>query len=228
MKYVSIAATVVLCIAFIGTPVDAKKAGEVKDNVYHDNSYDFSLQIPDGWSASIKTDKNALRMTMDQKSPVPPYQFQGGLRDYMQIPTMAVMVDTTSLGAGEFVDSLLSSSFESEQKKFMYKYLKIISRSHELVKRKEVTFAGNLSVMMEARQPYEITVAKGTSDKSDVINDNKYGTIFVTVRDGEVYVISMICEYRTSQQILDMYNEMINSLKFGSDKTAQEESKEKG
>ncbi len=228
MKFVGIAVTVVLFIACVGAPVEAKKSGEVKDNIYTDNDYDFSMQIPDGWSTSIKSSKYALRMTMDQKSPVPPYQFQGGLRDYMQVPTMAVIVDTTSLGANEFVDSLLSSSFESDQKKFMYKYLKIVSRPYELVKRQEITFQGKMAVLMEARQAYEITVAKQGSDKADVVNDNKYGTIFVTVRDGHVYMISMICEYRTSQPIVDMYNQVISSLKFGPKKGAGEESEKKG
>jgi hypothetical protein len=228
MKYIGIAATVVLIIAFIGTPAHAKKAGEVKDSIYYDNDYHYSMEIPNGWSTNIKNAKYALRMTMEQKSPVPPYQFQGNLRDYMQIPTMAVIVDTTSLGAAEFVDSLLSPDFESDQKKFMYKYLKIISRPYELVKRKEVTFQGQLAVLMEARQAYEITVASGRSDRADVINDNKYGTIFVTVRGGHVYVISMICEYRTSQPILDMYNAMISSLKFGQEEGTAEESQKKG
>lgn len=234
MKYVSIAVTVVLIIVFIGTPVEAKKAGEVKDNIYRDSDYDFSMQIPDGWSTSIKNAKYALRMTMDQKSPVPPQQFQGNLRDYMQIPTMAVIVDTTSLGATELFDSLLSSSFESKQKKFMDKYLKIVSRPYNVVKRKEVTFAGQVAIFFEARQPYEITVAKEVtpnqpaSDKADVVNDNKYGTIFLTVRGGHVYLISMICEYRTSEAILDMYNRMIASLKFGEPAETQGENKKKG
>jgi hypothetical protein len=166
MKYIGIAVTVVLFIACFGAPVEAKKAGEVKDTVYQDNNYNFSFTVPEGWSTSIKSAKFALRLTMDQKSPVPPYQFRGNLRDYMQIPSMAVIVDTTSLGANEFVDSLLSSSFESKQKKFMYKYLKIISRRYELVKRQEVTFRGKLAVMMEARQPYEISVAQRGSDRA--------------------------------------------------------------
>lgn len=228
MKFVGIAVTVVLFIACIGAPVQAKKAGEVKDSVYQDGTYNFSFTVPDGWSTSVKSSKYALRLTMDQKSPVPPYQFRGNLRDYMQIPTMAVIVDTTSLGANEFVDSLLSSTFESKQKKFMDKYLKIFSRPYELVKRQEVTFQGKLSVMMEARQAYEITVAQQGSDKADVVNDNKYGTVFVTVRDGDVYLITMICEYRTSQQIVDMYNRMISSLKFGSEQQSGKESEKEG
>lgn len=228
MKFVGIAVTAVLLIACIGAPVQAKKAGEVKDNVYLDNEYNFSFKVPEGWSTSIKSSKYALRLTMDQKSPVPPYQFQGSLRDYMQIPIMAVIVDTTSMDANEFVDSLLSPSFESKQKKFMDKYLKIVSRPYEMVKRQEITFQGHLAVLMEARQPYEITVAQQGSDKADVVNDNKYGTIFVTVRDGHVYMISMICEYRTSQPILDMYNKMIDSLKFGTDEETGKESEKKG
>ncbi len=228
MKFVGIAVSVVLLIACIGTPIQAKKAGDVKDNVYHDETYDFSFAVPDGWSTSIKSSKYALRLTMDQKSPVPPYQFRGNLRDYMQIPTMAVIVDTTSLEANAFVDSLLSPTFDSKQKKFMDKYLKIFSRPYEMVKRQEVTFKGKLAVMMEARQPYEITVAQQGSDKADVVNDNKYGTVFVTVRDGHVYLITMICEYRTSQQIVDMYNELISSLKFGGGEKAGKAGDKKG
>jgi hypothetical protein len=206
----------------------AKKAGEVKDDVYHDNKHSLSFGIPSGWSTNIKSDKHVVRLTMDQKSPVPPFHFRGELQDYMQIPTMVVIVDTTSFGVDEFIDSLMSPTYETKQLEYFLKYLKILSRPHEILKRNQITFKDETAVIVEARQAYEMTVSERGSDRASVVNDFKYGSIFFTVRDGYVYIIHMICEYETSAPILKMFNSLVNSLAFGVDEGAETSSEDEG
>jgi hypothetical protein len=227
-RFVQITITIVFLLSVIGIPALAKKAGEIKDGVYRDDSYGFSITIPETWSANIKKSKSVIRLTMDEKSPVPPFHFQGDLRDYMQIPTMVLIVDTTSFDVGTFVDSLLASGYDSKQKKYFMKYLKIVSRPHEIIKRREVTIEGETAVILEARQAYEMEVSQRGSDRASVVNDYKYGSIFFTVRDGHVYILHMICEYQTSATILEVYNLVLGSLKFGPGPEAEAETKEEG
>jgi len=219
-KSICIAVAIAISVSLIGVPAQAKKAGELKDGVYRDNKHDFSFTVPNGWSANIKKDKQVVRLTMEQKAPVPPYHFRGELRDYMQIPFMVVIADTTSFSVEQFVDSLLSPSYETKQMDYFLKYLKIISRPHEIMRRNQVTFQDQTAIMLEARQPYEMEVSKRDedlpgSDRADVVNDYKYGSMFLTVRDGHIFIIHMICEYGTSEPILQMFNSLIGSLTFG-------------
>jgi hypothetical protein len=222
-RFVYVAVTVCFVVTLWAVPGFTKQAGEIKDGVYTDKDYQFSLKIPVGWSAKVKEAKSALRLSMDQTSAVPPEHLTGDLRDYMQIPTVVVIVDTTSLTVGQFIDNLLSPKFESKQKDGMLRLLKLISRPHEVLKRSEITFENAPATMIEARQPYEMEVSgRGAeldadsldSDRANVINDHKYGSMFFTVRDGHIYAIHLICEYKTSSSIVEIYNAMIGSLKF--------------
>jgi hypothetical protein len=222
----------VFVLSMAGIPAQAKKAGEIKDGVYTDNDYGFSFTIPNGWSDNVKKSKYALRLSMEQTSAVPPRHFQGDLRDYMQIPDIKVIVDTTSLNPDEFIDMLLNPDFKSKQKKGLMKYFKIIDKPHDILKRSQLTFAGAPAVMVEARQAYSMEVSKrgsGASDRgsdlAEVVNDYKSGAIFCTVRDGRVYAFHLICEYQTGGPLMKLFNEMINSIKFEEKEEAKTEEK---
>lgn len=212
-------------LSLIGSPVLAKKAGEIKDGVYIDSDYNFSFKVPVGWAGKVKNAKYAQRIALAQTSPVPPRHFSDSdLRDYMQIPSISVIVDTTSLEVGAFVDGLLDAEFDSKQKKGLMKLLKLIAKPHDIMKRREITFADKNAVLVEARQAYSMEVSRMGSDRASVVNDYKYGAIFFTVREGNVYIVHMICEYQTSNSIMEMFNGMLNSLQFNGTGGAVEES----
>ena len=213
-RKLTLALLVVFVISLIGIPAQAKKAGEINDDVYTDTEYNFSFSIPAGWSTNVGKAGKVLRVNLDQTSAVPPRHFQGDLRDYMQIPTIKVVVDTTSLTVEKFIDYLLDPEVKTKQKKGLMKYLPLISKDHEILKRSNVTFAGTKATMLEARQAYSMEVSARGSDRADVVNDYKYGSIFFTVRDGRVYIFHMICEYQTSGPLIDIFNTMVSSLKF--------------
>jgi hypothetical protein len=206
--------TLVFLVTLISVPVYAKKAGEVKEGIYTDVSHNFSFEVPSKWSIQVKKEKSALRLAMEEKSPVPPQQFQGELRDYMQIPTIKVLVDTTSLTCEKFIEMLLDPKFKSKQKKFIMKSLSLISRPHEILKSSDITFGGIKATMLTARQAYTMEVSQRGSDRADVINDHKMGAIFFTIREGKVFIFHMICEYKTSGPLLGTFDAVISSLKF--------------
>ncbi len=140
--------------------------------------------------------------------------FQGDLRDYMQIPTMAVIVDTTSEGVDKFIDNLLDNNYKSKQKKGLLKYLDLIAKPHEVLKRKDVTFQDQKATIVEVRQAYSMEVSERGSDRASVVNDFKTGSMFFTVRGGRILVIHIICEYQTSSAVMQAFETTLNSLKF--------------
>jgi hypothetical protein len=205
--------TLIVCVLAAGSAI-AEKAGAVENNVYTDSEYGFSFTVPTGWSTKIKDAKQVLRVSLMQTSAVPPSHFQGDLRDYMQIPTMAVIVDTTSEGVDKFIDNLLDNNYKSKQKKGLLKYLDLIAKPHEVLKRKDVTFQDQKATIVEVRQAYSMEVSERGSDRASVVNDFKTGSMFFTVRGGRILVIHIICEYQTSSAVMQAFETMLNSLKF--------------
>jgi hypothetical protein len=223
-----IALAVVFLFSLVSIPVNAEKAGEIIEDVYTDNTYGFSFGVPTGWGAKMKKSKSALRVTLTQKSPVPPRHFQGDLRDYMQIPTIRVLVDTTTKAVDQFVDELLDSEFKSKQKKNMMKMLSLISKPHEVQKRRTLTVGGVRAVILEARQAYTMEVSVGRSDRAEVVQDFKSGAIFFTVREDKLIVFHLICEYQTGGPIIGTYQAILESLRFGGETESKEEPAEEG
>ena len=224
-RKLTLALALLLTLSLIGIPAQAKKAGEIKNDVYTDLEYNFSFNTPAGWSAKIGNTGKVLRIGLDQTSAVPPRHFQGDLRDYMQIPTIRVLVDTTSLSVDAFIDKLLDPNFKSKQKTGLMKYLTLLGKNPEIQKRSNITFADIKATTLEARQAYSMEVSTRGSDRADVVNDYKYGSIFFSVRDGRIYIFHMICEYQTSGPLINIFNSLIASLKFdGAAGAATEES----
>lgn len=195
-------------------PSMAEKSGVVENDVYTDSQYGFSFTVPAGWSTKMKDAIQVLRISMMQTSPVAPSQFGDTLRDYMQVPTMAVMVDTTSLGVDQFINNLLDNDFKSKQKKGLMKNLDLIVKPHEILKRKDITFQGQKATIVEVRQAYSLEVSARGSDRASIVNDFKSGSMFFTVRDGRIFIIHIICEYQTSSAVLQAFETVISSLKF--------------
>jgi hypothetical protein len=220
-------ATVAFCfvLCLLAMPAAAKKAGEIKDNVYTDSDYGFSFQVPSGWSVNIKASKSALRLAMNQTSPIPPRHFEGDLRDYMQIPVISVLVDTCSVPVDTFIHRLQDAGYKSKQKEYFMTQLKLISKPHEIMKSKDVTLGSDKGTILQVRQAYMTEVAQRGSDRADVINDYKAGSVLFTVRGGHVYIFHMICEYQSSEPILTLFDAMINSLKFSAAAPAEEKGK---
>lgn len=204
----------IFILSITGLPVYAKKAGTIKDNLFTDANHGFSFEIPGGWSAKVsKKGKMPLRAVVLQKSYPVPRALQG-FEDYAATPTITVMVDTTSLKPSDFIAYLRDSKSKSKQKKYMLGKLKIISRLHDVMNKKKLTFAKAKAYMEVYKQVYELEVAVGGSDRAEVINDYYSGAIFCTVRDGKAYIFHFICErefYAPNEQI---FMGMINSIKF--------------
>ncbi|MCP4570588.1 MAG: hypothetical protein GY841_23635 [FCB group bacterium] len=214
-KSYSLIMAIILALCLISAPVMAKKAGEIKDKVYTDKDYKFSMQIPEGWSTKIGKDNRPDRMALDEKSYPYPQHFQGGGKeDYAQIPMMIVLVDTCSIPVDKFLENLLDSKYKSGQKKYFMKKLRLISKTHEILKQKDITFHKAKAIQIEARQAYSIEVAERGSDRADVVSDFKGGAMFLTVRDGKIFVFHMIYEYTYNMQYQDTFNRLISSLKF--------------
>lgn len=202
-------------VLLISGAAQAGKIGEIKDKVFTDKDHGISFSVPDGYSSKIGSkSKNPLRLTLLDKSPVYPRRFQGGFEDYAQIPTLKLLVDTCSSTVDEFIANLLNSDFKSKQKKFFMKHLKIIAKFHDILKSGNISIQDSKVVLLEARQAYELQLSNRGSDRAEAYNDYLSGWMMFAVRDGKIYAMHMISEYKTSASYAPMWNAVINSIKF--------------
>ena len=90
---------VLFLVCLLCSPVAAgKKAGEIKDGVYTDATYNYTFKVPEGWGAKISSAKKPNRIVLSQKSYPIPRHFQGmGKEDYAQIPLIHVIADKTDV-----------------------------------------------------------------------------------------------------------------------------------
>lgn len=225
-KVIVYALVFMFVFTIVGVPVQAKKIGEINENVFTDNDHGFSIHVPGGWSSTIGSkSKVPLRLTLTQNSYPVPRAFQGGNEDYAQIPTVMVFADTTSLTVDKFVEGLQDSEFKSKQKDYFMKKLKLISKPHDVQKSQEISFADNKAIIQSVRQAYSIEVSNRGSSRADVVNDYKSGSIFFTVRDGKVYIIHLISEYQQSANYAELFNTLVSSLSFGESAEGEPEKK---
>ncbi|MCK4462358.1 MAG: hypothetical protein KAW46_11180, partial [candidate division Zixibacteria bacterium] len=104
------------------------KAGKVTDNVFVDVKYGFQIDLPDDWKYKVGYDKSHFRLFLIQKNYEVPPDYQDA-PDYTQVPRIVIWVDTTTLGAAAFIDSLVSQTYRSDQKKDILKEFELLNES---------------------------------------------------------------------------------------------------
>ncbi len=213
--------TFVLCFAlvlsFVSAPVEAKKVGEVKEDIFTDNDHKFSMLTFNEWSVKIGSkSKSPLRLTMLQKSFAVSQEFQGaGKEDFAQIPTIKVLVDTCSASLEDFIAGLTDPKKKrTKQEKFFLKNLLLIKKPHEIKKSSDVTLQDAKAKILSVRQSYVKEVSQSGSDRATVVNGFISGYIFVTIREGKVYVVTLCSEYKQENNYISKWNQIVGSLKF--------------
>ncbi len=204
-------------VLLFGTSEARKKelAGKMENGVYTDDSYNFSLTIPEAWDFNIKKDKSPVRLVLIKKQFDVPKQFQHA-PSYTTVPKITVYVDTSSLTAEQFVDSLLSNKFKSKQKNNILSEFKVLYGDFQLKKRSSIPLGDLTGVRISGQTPYTIELqrAGSESDKGDVVTDFWGGSTFF-IKDGNNIVITqLICEWRYFETIDQEFAAIVNGFKI--------------
>lgn len=170
------------------------KAGQVVDGWFVDAENGFKLKLPEGWSVSIKDSDEPVRMTLVQKNyQVPPDYVDA--EDYTQVPRVTVYVTESDWSAIAFRDSLLSKTYESDQKKDVKKYFEILNdfaagdgtqREPLVTKSKETMYVDSLPAVRwygESQYIKSITLSVSAQSGKRVYGD--YAGTIVAVKNGK-------------------------------------------
>ena len=201
------------------------KAGTIDNKVYVDNDYGFQMPVTEGWKTKIGSQKDHFRLYLVQKNyEVPPDYMDAP--DYTQVPRIVVWADTTTLGAAAFIDSLVSKTFKSKQKKEIFKEFDLLNeasagsgtyRDPVVQKgRKTIKIDGAKGLRYNGRATYMKEVAlSASSTGSGKRVRGAYGGTIVALKQGDVIVIfHMMCEWNYYNGIDEMMMNMVNALEW--------------
>lgn len=190
-------------------------AGNIQDGVFKDSKFGFELKLLDTWKPIVGKDEDNVRLAVVERKPGIPARYANAV-DYTVIPRIAVFVDTSSLGATALLDSVLSPTFKSKQKKDIAKEFEFLSQSDIIPRNKKfVQIDGEAAVVWEGAVKYTKDIAASASSSAGVRVSGGYnGVIVATKHDKTVVLFHMMCESDFFDDVFRQSMEMINSLKW--------------
>ncbi len=226
--------TLVLALLVPGVDARRKKprAGSVKNQVYVDDQYSFSMSIDKGWKYKVNYDDDNFRLILTQKSyDTPPDYLE--TPEYTKVPRIAVYVDTCTMGAMVLLDSLVSETYSSDQKKDILKEFEIINPSYvEEGTERDATVTRKKRTVVIDEEPAALWEGKAEYRKfvqtsADAVGGTRvygaYGGAVVVAKKGPTVVLfHVMSEFEFFEDVMDEALSMITTLKW-----IDEESEEK-
>ena len=193
-----------ICVPNAGARKKKPKSGKIQDKVFTDAKYGFQLTLPDGWTARLKKNVDSYRLVLIQKNyQVPPDYAEAP--DYTMVPRLTVFVTETHVSPFECLDSLLSDSYSSKEKKEIMKEFEIINKQsvgdgeRENVitrKRKSYRVGENKGVLWQGKSKYIKMVEIAGSDAGGMRVYGAYqgGIVIMPIGKTHLVLFHVICE----------------------------------
>ena len=228
-------------IIFVFSLADAgrrrPKSGKVKDNVYVDSKYGFKITLSEGWKHSLRKENDNFRLLLTKRKYEIPADYTNA-PDYTQIPRIIIWTDTTSLPTFAFLDSLVSTTWHTKQKKELLKEFEIIasdissgSRREKFVPRgrKPVKLSGEQAILWQAKSTYVKEVAVTSSGLATKRVYGAYGGAIVVVKKGNrAFVFHLMTEWSFFESNLKETLGIISTFEFSGESNKEKADKSEG
>ncbi len=199
------------------------KAGKVKDYVYTDKKFNFSLNLNDDWKYKIQKNKGDFRIAFTQVKYGIPSDY-ANTPDYTKIPRIVVFVVESKLAPRAFVDSLISDSYKSKAKKTVLKEFEILTMMsstgfvpERLLTRKKKTlqFDKSKGYSWTGQVKYTNEIATSANSVGGKRVKGGFGGGMVAVKDGDnLIVFHVISEWDYFGEVFEEAMSIINTLKL--------------
>lgn len=192
-----------------------KKAGEITGNVYRDNVYGYELTLHENWKAKVGKEGENVRLLLTQRNYSVPSDYLDA-KDYTKIPDLVVFVDTSSLSAHVFIDSLVSPNFKSGQKSEILKDFAILTEPDLIpMQRSRMEIAGQSALLWKAQAKYKKEVQNSSTSMSGKTVYRSYGAAIAAVKiDNYIVLFQVMSEWEFFGPVMKEAQPMIESLKI--------------
>ncbi len=220
-----------LCVPSLQARRKTEKAGEIKDNVFTDKKYGYSLTLSEGWKSKVLPNKGNFRLVLTQKNYETPSYFMSA-PEYTKVPRIIVYADTSSYDPMTFLDSLIDESYSSPQKNEILKEFEILNNQvveegterdkTRTRKRRTITVAGERAAYWEGKVEYRKYVSTSASATAGTRVYGSYGGGVVVAKHGNtVVVFHVISELVFFPSIMQEAMGMIKTLQWTDEKTKE-------
>ncbi len=194
-----------------------KKTGKITDGIYVDADYGFSMNLVGSWKGKTQSSKKRphIRLVCIQKEYGIPSHYQE-VPDQTQMPKFVIFSDTTTMGVRPYVDSILSKTYKSKQKKEIMSEFEILS-VRDLVPAGMATLrvGDKRGVIWKGKAVYIREIQSSASSAGGRrVNGTYGGAIFAFKKDNLIVVAGMICEYDFYDAVMQETTAMMTSLTF--------------
>ena len=197
-----------------------KPSGTIKDVVFTDLDYGFTIKGHDNWKAKVYKHDSNVRVAFTQIDFAVPTHYMS-VPDYTKIPRITVYVDTSSQNVHVLLDSLLSDDFKSEQKKEIINEFDFLQRT-EIIDgdilprgRTRLEIDGESAVLWKGQTKYmQLVQTSAGSAGVRRVRDAFGGAIAAVKHDKYVVLMHLMCEWQYYDQVLAEAQAIMLSLDF--------------
>ncbi len=204
---------------------DDNKTGYEKDDVFYDNRYGYSFELPEDWKVGKTYDekdgRSIDRVIVFRKKFRIPVKLQE-YRELVQRPTALILIDSTEMTPAQLFQRITGSH---ELDKFGEA---IISRSillqrgvqtpAQVTESVPVTIAGREGVRWQVRLEYAHQLQ--TQFGPQLVRDWWVGNVYILQLDGKLMYLEQVCENQSFDSLMEEFGVITSTLKFASDSSA--------
>ncbi len=217
---------IVVCIPSVEARRKSPKAGTVENGVYEDAVYNFQITLPEGWDITVKKKDDPARFVLIKKNyQIPPDYIDA--EDYTEVPRLTVYMAESPMSAIAFRDSLVSKTYDSDQKNDIRKYFEILNeqslgegttREPVITKSRPTSYIDSLPAALwtgECRYFKNITISVSSQSTKRVVGG--YGGGIIVVKNGDrLLLFHLMCEDMYFDQNWKEIMPVVQSLKWSS------------
>ncbi|MBD3218252.1 MAG: hypothetical protein GF310_08245 [candidate division Zixibacteria bacterium] len=191
------------------------KAGEViDDSVYHDLTFDFTVELADGWKvAKIKDADDIYRVAISKKSPVIPPKYTENPHLFTQ-PKLTIMADTTTVSLDSLEALIKAREGKVDIAKQAIKDFGLLTYSEY-----QPEFSPSIRIKYKDFEGLILPTRKRMSQ-----TDFRRGTIYFLRNDEMTLIAEAVAELERFGFNDREFSEMVRSIRVGKEEAVQDDS----
>ena len=199
----------------------SSEVGYIKDGVYHDARFGFSVKIPVEWrEAKLRKEPTPERLLLVQKKPRVPLRLQNSPESALK-PSVMIFTDSTTMSPPAFIDFLRADTGKTEFKSRILSKSVFLdqgtSNEVQILKKTTLKILGQEAIKLGVRLEYSVRVESPGMSSALQVNDFRAGYIYIVPFSGWIMYIEQVCENQFLESLQPDFDTMINSLTLEED-----------
>jgi hypothetical protein len=218
-----LAVVTVIGALIISSPALAKKekTGVLEKELFSDSLKGYQFTLPYNWKLKTEKEPSLLRATLQKikLEPLPAGGSQGYYNGERYIPTIKILVDTTSLGLEKFCELLLADKSELPRKKEYWMKLDLLVQS-ALESHQRVSVGGEKGLQYTLQKKFLKVVqdprqrSQGATTQSVMVEESLIGYLIVCKKNQDIFMIQSAGERATFEFEDRDYQKLLETWKF--------------